>query len=59
MLKLFIGGLELSNVKCNNVLIRRFLISSDAIPKYFKWRINYPFLSTIKIWAGVNKFQLP
>lgn len=60
MPKLFFGGLELSNVKCNNFWIRRFLIrSSDVIPMYFKWGINYNFLSNIKIWAGVNKFQLP
>ena len=61
MPQLSIGGLELSNVKCNNFWIRKFLIRKISChPKaFFKWKLNDPSLSTINIWTGINKFLLP
>ncbi len=61
MPKKMIGGLELCNIKCNNFWIRKTLIKKFSChPKaFYKWKLNYPFLSTIKIWAGINTFLLP
>ncbi len=30
-----------------------------VILKQYKWKLNYHFLSTIKMWAGINKILLP
>ncbi len=56
-----IGGLELCNIKCNNFSIRKILIKKFSChPKaFYKWKLNYHFLSTIKIWAVINTFLLP
>ncbi len=61
MPKKIIGGLELFNIKCNNFWIRKTLIKKFSChPKaFYKWKLNYPFHSTIKIWAGINTFLLP
>ncbi len=53
MPKKMIGGLELCNIKCNNFWIRKTLIKKFSChPKaFYKWKLNYPSLSTIKIWT--------
>jgi len=58
--KLSIGGLELCNVKYNNFWMRRILIKkfSCHTKAFFKWKINYPYLSTI-IWSGIKTLLLP
>ncbi len=52
--------LELCNIKCINVWVRKPLIKKISChPKaFYTWKLNNPVLSTIKIWA-VNKFLLP
>lgn len=38
-----------------------FLLGKSAvIPNlFFKWKLNYPSLSTINIWTGINTFLSP
>ncbi len=49
ILNVTIFGLEKPLLRSLVVILKHF----------FKWKLNYPFHSTIKIWAGINTFLLP